>query len=114
MRPRLRRGPSLSPTLERPSLFSRRANQATSARLPMLRPSERTAPRPPPHFAYRSCSLKTFQRRRRLALRSEGSDAGKTRAETVRGPLLPNYTLNARPLSAAAALLLRQTPLHLL
>src|SRR5271155_2340044 len=37
----------------------------------------------------------------------------KRRAETVRGPLLPNYTLNARPLLPEAALLLRQTPLHL-
>src|SRR5580658_4525798 len=48
MRRRSPLAPDLWPTPERPSPFSCRANPATFARQLMLRPSERTAPRPPP------------------------------------------------------------------
>src|ERR1700677_4241928 len=113
MRPRLPRGPSPLPTPELPSLFSRRASPATFARRPMLRPSKRTAPRPPPHFAYGFVLLESIPAAEAARSAARKFRCWKPRAETVRGPLLPNHTLSARPLLLVAALLLRQTPLHL-
>jgi len=74
-----------------------------------IKTNSATSPSP---STYHCCSLKTSQRRRRFALRSENSVAGHG-AKTARGPLLPNHILSARPLLPVATLLLRQTPLLL-